>query len=692
LDDGSYSDLGGNHVGIQKIAPRRSVIVDDINIRIERGETFCLLGESGCGKSMTALSILRLLPPGMQIAGGSIKLDGDELLALSDPEMVAVRGRRIGIVFQEPQTSLNPVLSIGVQIAETLHQHLRIRGAQLRENTVELLSRVGIPDPQRRFNDFPHRLSGGMQQRVMLAIALAGQPDLLIADEPTTALDVTIQAQILELLRDLQRERGMGVLLISHDLGVVAEMADRVAVMYAGEIVEQVHKHGFFSAPAHPYTQSLFAAEPTMRKRGSALAVPSGGVASASAPAGGCRYSPRCAEAFEPCKRPPRLLSPSVGLQVRCHLYSPSDSASKFEPSRNMERLGEKDDKNANRPGKPGPAQDNVQPESEAAPMLKVVDLGVSFPIRSGWFNNSIGWLPAVDGLSLEIEAGTTLALVGESGCGKTTAGKSIARLIPSNSGQIEFDGQPFSELEGTALRRRRADIQFIFQDSYAAMNPGMRAGRIIEEGIRAHNVDNIGSNRRARDERVDALLISVGLTPADKFRYPHQFSGGQRQRICIARALAVQPKLIICDEPTSALDVSVQAQILNLLQELQQTTGLAYLFITHDLSVVEYLADRVAVMYLGRIVESGSVQQVLTAPQHPYTKALLAAAPVLDADSAKINLRLRGELPISHSSAAHGGCHFEPRCPLALAACRGAYPEEIAAAPGHLVRCIVKA
>jgi peptide/nickel transport system ATP-binding protein len=648
--------------------PGAARVVDGVDLDIERGETFVLLGESGCGKSMTALSIMRLLPHAARITGGAVLLDGDDILRLPETAMREVRGRRIAMIFQEPQTSLNPVLSIGRQVSEVLEWHRGLRGRRARARSVELLDAVGIPDPERRYDEYPHQLSGGMKQRIMIAMALAGGPDLLIADEPTTALDVTIQAQVLELLRDLQEKTGMAILLITHDLGVVSETADRVAVMYAGQIVEQAGRDRFFAAPAHPYSRKLFDSVPNGEKRGGRLAVIRGTVPPLTRAFPGCRFESRCDYAFAPCAgMAPAWSEAGAGQRVRCHLHDPDHAGHTSAV-----------------PAVPKPTAGTPSASRDAnGALLEVDDLKVYFPIQRGILRRVVGYVRAVDGVSLSIAAGRTLALVGESGSGKTTAGKGILKLIEPAGGTVRFDGVEFSALRGAALRRRRADVQFIFQDPYASMNPRMQVGDIIAEGMLAQG---IGGNSAERDARVCTLLRDVGLAEDARFRYPHEFSGGQRQRICIARALAVEPKLIVCDEPTSALDVSVQAQILNLLLELQDTLGLAYLFITHNLAVVEYLAHEVAVMYLGRIVEHGTVREVLEQPRHPYTQALLSAVPVIDPESRREVIRLEGDIPSPANPPA--GCHFHPRCPSAMERCSGAYPAVTRFTDTHHARC----
>ena len=642
--------------------------VDGVSFEINRGETFALLGESGCGKSMTALAMLRLLPqPAGRITGGQIYLDGEDLTALPEVEMRRVRGRRIAMIFQEPMTSLNPVLTIGDQIGESLRQHHGMKGRAARERVLELLDAVGIPDVKRRQTEYPHQLSGGMKQRVMIAIALAGEPDLLIADEPTTALDVTIQAQVLELLQRLQRDTHMAILLISHDLGIVAGMAERVAVMYAGQLVEEATRNRFYAGAQHPYSRRLFESLPDVGKRDHALSTIPGFVPRLDREFSGCRFADRCDRVWDYC----RSHAPSWNLgserhHVRCHLVDPSVQAPaavarERSPIRHVDIA-----------------------EPAGGTLLEVRDLKLHFPIHRGVFKRVVGHVHAVDGVSLAIPQGRTLALVGESGCGKTTVGKSILQLLRPTAGSVRFDEIELTRLKGERLRRRRRDFQFIFQDPYSSMNPRMRVGDIVEEGM---IVQGIGGSRSERRRRVAELFAQVGLTADQAPRYPHEFSGGQRQRICIARALAVDPRLVICDEPTSALDVSVQAQILNLLKHLQNRLGLSYLFITHNLSVVAYLADRVAVMYLGRIVEEGPVAEVLERPLHPYTQALLSVVPRIEADSERQVIRLEGELPSPANPPQ--GCHFHPRCPAVMPACRETYPGE-SGDGDHRVRCFL--
>ena len=522
--------------------------VRGLSLAIARGETFALVGESGSGKSVTALSLLRLLPPSLGIARGAALLTGTDLHRLPEGCLRELRGGRVGTIFQEPATSLNPVMRIGEQIEETLRAHTALRGAAARARVVEWLRRVGISEPERRIDDYPFQFSGGQKQRIMIALALAAEPDLLIADEPTTALDVTVQAQILALLADIQRELGMAILLITHDLAVVRQVAHHVALMRHGEIVESAPAAEFFQAPRHPYARELFAAIPTFAKRGQTLA----GV--------------------------PRTL-----------------------PAR-----------------MPGEC------------LLEVRDLAVHYPLRRGAWGRTRDWVRAVDGVSFDLHAGETLALLGESGCGKTTTGKALLRLLdgPRIGGSARLGGAELLTADGRTLQRLRRQIQIVFQDPFASLDPRMRIAATLEQGLLALRPELDAAERQ---RRAAALVERVGLPGDTLQRFPHEFSGGQRQRIAIARALIVEPRVLVCDEPTSALDVSVQAQILDLLRELQAERGLAYLFITHNFGVVEYLADRIAVMDGGRIVEQGSAERVLRAPAHAMTQRLLAAVPRLE-------------------------------------------------------------
>ncbi|MGA7180416.1 MAG: ABC transporter ATP-binding protein [Thiobacillaceae bacterium] len=567
--------------------------VDDVGLEIGAGETLALLGESGCGKSMTALAIMRLLPEGGRIAAGQIGFDGQNVLALPESKMRNLRGQGMAMIFQEPQTSLNPVMTIGEQIAEALPSGLS--RTQARNEVLRLLNEVGIPEPGQRIDSYPFELSGGQKQRAMIAQALAGNPRLLIADEPTTALDVTLQAQILDLIKRLSHERRMGLLLITHDLGVAGRMADRIGVMYAGQLVETGPSTMLLNAPFHPYTQKLMAAVPGLARVGQRLAAIPGRVPALNQKFTACRFADRCEHVFEQCRlAEPGLMTLASGHQARCYL---ADSPGMRKAVAETQTASRK--------------------QLETRTVLEVEDLQVTYTLKSGGLFGKHK-IHAVDGISFRIQSGQTLALVGESGCGKTTAAKAILGLSPIANGQVRLNGETVSGLSSRQFKPHRRVAQIVFQDPYSSLNPRLRIGEILAEGMVALGV---GSGKSIAE-----LLEQVGLDANAAYRYPHEFSGGQRQRIAIARALAVEPKLLICDEPTSALDVSVQAQILNLLADLQREHALAILFITHNLGAVGYLADRVAVMKEGRIVEAGNTGQILTRPQHDYTRTLLAA------------------------------------------------------------------
>ena len=575
--------------------------VDDVTFRLNPGETVALLGESGCGKSLTSLALMRLLPHhGVYGTKSVIDFNGQDVLELPESLMRSLRGRRLAMVFQEPMTALNPVLSIGEQLAEAIFGHEKLDRAELHEKLLALLSEVEMPDPALRLRQYPHQLSGGQKQRIVIAMALASHPEVLIADEPTTALDVTIQAQILALLKKLQRQRQMSMLLITHDLGVVKAMADVVCVMYAGQIVESALVHDFFNEPLHPYAQQLFVSLPSFAKRKQHLQTLSGSVPTLDAMPSGCRFHPRCAHAFSACDViPPSLQTLGGTRAVRCHLY-PSHT-------------------------KP-PALPIVQEDWGVSPhpsdlVLSVNHLAVHFSIRREGLRRAHDTFKAVDDVSFTLHRGKTVALVGESGCGKTTVSRALMRLQPIASGKVFFCGQNVATLRGRSLRHFRKRVQIIFQDPYSSMNPRMTIEEILAEGMQAQ-----GMKSAAIRSRQFELLDQVHLARNSLTRYPHQFSGGQRQRICIARALATEPELLICDEPTSALDMSVQAQILNLLKSLQYELGLSYLFITHNMGVVSYIADDVLVMRGGQVIERGNCEKIFTDPEQAYTQQLLAS------------------------------------------------------------------
>ena len=652
-------------------------VVEGVSFSIAPGETLGLVGESGCGKTLTALSIMQLLPPSGYVAGGSILFRGRDIVRMDGPRKQALRGRHIAMIFQEPMTSLNPVLSVRTQLLEAIRRGesdptgspggRKLSKRERIERAVEAMRLVEMPDPVRRLQEYPHQLSGGMRQRVMIAMAMASGPELLIADEPTTALDVTVEARILDLLRDLQSRLGTAILFITHDLAVISEMAGRVAVMYAGKIVEAAPTAALFAEPAHPYTERLLRCRPSRALRGRPLETIRGIVPSPENYAPGCRFCDRCPRALAPCQgQEPPLREIAPGHFVACHLYQDVSRPPVWVRS----------------------TEESAVAEAAARGEEFLLDarmIAKHFPIRKGVFQRVVGHVRAVDGVDLAIRRGSTLALVGESGCGKTTLGKTLIRLLAPTAGTVRFDGRDLMALEGRSLREFRRNAQIVFQDAYSSLNPRMMVQEIVEEGMRVHR---IGTGRTDRRERVKALLAEVGLERQAMTCYPHEFSGGQRQRIGIARALAVEPKFVVLDEPASALDVSIQAQILNLLRGLQGRGGgrLTYLFITHDLGVVEYLADEVAVMYLGRIVEQSPTEKLFDDPLHPYTRALLSAVPRLGSSGRAGRIRLEGDVP--SPSNPPRGCHFHPRCVHAMPVCREAYPPVTCLADGRTVRC----
>ena len=627
-----------------------------VDLHVNPGETLGIVGESGSGKTMTALSLMGLLPQGGKVSSGSIILDGQDLTQLPLKEKRKLRGTKVGMIFQDPLTSLNPTMKIGLQVCEPLRVHEKLSKRAALARAVEILKRVGMPRPEVVINNYPHQLSGGMRQRVMIAMALVCKPRILIADEPTTALDVTTQMQILDLIDELRDEYKMGVILITHDLGVVAGHTDRVAVMYAGRIVETAPTKTLFTEPKHRYTSSLMAALPerALAAGTKLFSIPGAPPSLTNLPVG-CRFAARCLWATDECRAGYPDLSGDDTHTFSC-----------FHP------VQEGDESPAVLQGK----LDSTSAEETASDAPQIshdVLLDVKEASReyesagSGFFKREKGVVSAVDRVSITVKKGETYGLVGESGCGKSTVGRLIAGLEPPSGGAIELDGRDLATLKGRDAVRIHRDVQMMFQDSYAAMDPRMRIDQILAEPM---SIQKTG-NARQIAERIMEILEQVGLTEEVLDRYPHEFSGGQLQRLGFARSLTLAPDLIVADEPVSALDVSVQAQVLNLMKDLQQELGLSYLFISHDLAVVQYMADRIGVMYLGRIVEEGPAHEVVKNPKHPYTKALIDSIPVPDPEFKhdESAIKLTGEPPSAVNPPE--GCRFRPRCPFAGEECK---------------------
>jgi peptide/nickel transport system ATP-binding protein len=727
--------------------------VGNVDMTIDAGETLGVVGESGCGKSMTGLSIMGLLPPGGSIVGGSIKLDGRELVGLKQEELRRVRGNEIAMIFQDPLTSLDPTKTVGYQVAEPVRLHRGASKAEARDRALEVLTLVGLPRPKERLDDYPHQLSGGLRQRVMIAMALANEPKLLIADEPTTALDVTIQAQILALLGDLKERLGMAMLLITHDMGVIAGHADRVNVMYAGRVVETADVRELFNHMHHPYTQALLASIPQLDQDvNKALHAIPGLPPDLSHPPQGCRFAARCPRATDKC----RTDEPPLSGQTYEHRFAcwhpvdgplalavigeagpdaastglvSSDAEAVAEAARPADKAGYTPEfvpdvpladaapADGETPAAAATAEETQDTAADAVivvasglevtadgrlevtertievaaasgdgvpPLLELTHLVKEYPITSGVLQRQVGSVKAVSDVSFSVPAGTTFGLVGESGCGKTTIGKMIVALEKPSSGAVTLGDLNVSRLRGTELRRKRRDLQLMFQDPQSSLDPRMRVGAIISEPL---TIQRLGSKRAQRD-RVFELLGEVGLPRNAVERYPHEFSGGQRQRIGLARALTLNPRLIVADEPVSALDVSIRAQVLNLMKRLQTSHGLTYVVISHDLAVVKYMAERIGVMYLGKLVEIGSAQDIYERAAHPYTAGLIATIPVPrpSVERAKKGAAIRGELPSPVNPPS--GCRFRTRCPFAQELCATEEPLLRSFGPGHMAAC----
>ena len=659
----------------------RSVVqaVGDVSLHIEAGETLGLVGESGCGKSMTGLSIMGLLPPGGHIVGGSVKLTDRELVGLSDADLRRIRGNEIAMIFQDPLTSLDPTKTIGYQVAEPVRLHRGVSKAAALDRAAEVLGLVGLPKPKERLTDYPHQPSGGLRQRVMIAMALSCEPKLLIADEPTTALDVTIQAQILKLLDDLKSRLGMAMLLITHDMGVIAGHADRVNVMYAGRIVETAVTDSLFSQMHHPYTQALLASIPRLDQEASQrlLNIP-GLPPDLSSPPAGCRFAARCSRATDKCTAEEPPLTGETGD----HLFAcwhPVDGPFVAEASN-----GSKKATMLTKPREAPDAQTGPGQVLSGQTLLEIRDLVKEYPVTSGLLQRRAGAVHAVSGVSFSVNAGETFGLVGESGCGKTTIGKMIVALERPNAGSVVLGGRDVSALKGGELRRNRKDLQLMFQDPYSSLDPRMRVGAIIREPL---SIQHIGSGAD-QQQRVYELLDEVGLPRNSVERYPHEFSGGQRQRIGLARALTLNPRVIVADEPVSALDVSIRAQVLNLMKRLQADHDLTYIVISHDMAVVKYMASRIGVMYLGKLVEVGSGDDIYLRAAHPYTAGLIATIPVPEPEIARARrgAGIVGELPSPINPPS--GCRFRTRCPFAQEVCAAEEPQLRSFGNGHVAAC----
>ena len=657
MDNSPLLDIRDLHTDIEI---RSGVVhaLSGVDLHVNPGETLGIVGESGSGKTMTALSLMGLLPQGGSVSSGQIILDGQDLTKLALKEKRKLRGTKVGMIFQDPLTSLNPTMKIGLQVCEPLRVHKKLSKKEALERAVEILKRVGMPRPEVVINNYPHQLSGGMRQRVMIAMALVCKPRILIADEPTTALDVTTQMQILDLIDELRDEYQMGVILITHDLGVVAGHTDRVAVMYAGRIVETAPTKTLFTEPKHRYTSSLMAALPerALAAGTKLFSIPGAPPSLTNLPVG-CRFAARCLWATDECRAGYPDLSGDDTHTFSCFHpvqegdESPAALQAKLDTQKNGDEAG---------------AQQAPLVSSKV--LLDVKEASREYESAgSGFFKRDKGVVSAVDRVSITVKKGETYGLVGESGCGKSTMGRLIAGLERPSGGAIELDGRDLATLKGRDAVTIHRDVQMMFQDSYAAMDPRMRIDQILAEPM---SIQKTG-NARQIAERIMEIIEQVGLTEEILDRYPHEFSGGQLQRIGFARSLTLAPDLIVADEPVSALDVSVQAQVLNLMKDLQAELGLSYLFISHDLAVVQYMADRIGVMYLGRIVEEGPAKEVVENPKHPYTKALIDSIPVPDPEFSHDDraIKLTGVPPSAVNPPE--GCRFRPRCPFAGEECK---------------------
>lgn len=651
---------------------RRTVVVNNVSIHVDRGEIVGLVGESGSGKSVTSMSMLNLIQyPGT--CEGMVKVVGTEENVLELPKdseaMRKVRGGRIGMIFQEPMTSLNPLMTVGKQIEENIETHLGIKGEEAKRRTIEIMTKVGIANPEIRYSQYPMEFSGGMRQRIMIAMVLAAEPDVIIADEATTALDVTTQAQVLELIQQLAREQNIAVIIVTHNLGLVARYTDRIYVMYAGEIVESADKYKMFENAIHPYTRGLLAAVPRLNDPKDRKLIPIEGLPPVPAKMPKyCHFYDRCPYHSDECKKQENSLKEyEPGHFVRCY-FSQEELLSKRSSVEGIQEAA---------------AERKVSDEI----CMEVEHLKMYFPLHSGLMKRRIGDVRALEDVSFYVRRGETLGIVGESGCGKSTLAKCIMTALKPTAGRILYHGENILDYDARQIKKLHSRIAMIFQDPFSSLDPRQSAGSIVGEPLK---INKLVKTREEYNKRVNELFVTVGLDPSYRTRVPREFSGGQRQRLGIARALASEPDVIICDEPVSALDVSIQAQIINLLEELQAKLGITYLFIAHDLSVVKHISDRIVVMYLGRIVETADAVSLCENPLHPYTKALLSAVPISDpkADESRERIKLIGEIPSVLDRPS--GCPFSARCQYASDRCRSEVPGLTKTADGHEVACFL--